>query len=92
MTLHLPIVIGIDGSPLESAAQRLFDMSKKAEKQTRRAALRGQGSDASSQLSFLGIDGQWTSALRQTYEASISDPIPDKVLDLLAQLSRPVAK
>ncbi|MBG0796421.1 hypothetical protein IYX23_01750 [Methylocystis sp. L43] len=92
MTLHLPVFIGVDGSDIQSAAQGLFDMNKKAEKQTRRGALREQRHNASLQLSFLGIDGQLTSELRHMYETSISDPMPDKVLDLLARLSSHVAK
>lgn len=95
MTLHLPVVIGVDGSPRGSAVQGLFEMEKKAERQTtqgRRGAPRAQRCDTAHQLSFLGIDGELTSGLRDMYATSLLEPMPDKFLDLLVRLSTSVAK
>ena len=69
-------------------------MEKKAEMQTthgRRGAPRAQRYDAP-QLSFLGIDGELTSGLRDMYATSLLEPMPDKFLDLLVRLSTSVAK
>ena len=95
MTLHLPVFIGVDGADIQSAAQGLFDMNKKAEKQIskgRRGAPAAERCDAAHQLSFLGIDGELTSGLRDIYATSLLEPMPDKFLDLLARLSTSVAK
>ncbi|WP_041926850.1 NepR family anti-sigma factor [Methylocystis sp. SC2] len=95
MTLHLPVVTGVDGSRIGSAAQGLFDMEKKAERQTtqgRRGAPRAQRCDAAHHLSLLGIDGELTSGLRDMYATSLLEPLPDKFLDLLVRLSTPVSK
>lgn len=90
MTLHLPVFIGVDGSSIQSAAEGLFDMNKKAEKQLSKG-LRGapgaQRCDAAHRLSFLGIDGELTSGLRDIYATSLLEPMPDKFLDLLVRLS-----
>ncbi|MGJ0513142.1 NepR family anti-sigma factor [Methylocystis sp.] len=94
MILDLPVVIGVDGSHIGSAAQGLFEMEKKAERQTtqgRRSAPRAQR-DALHHLSFLGIDGELTSGLRDVYATSLLEPMPDKFLDLLVRLSTSAAK
>jgi hypothetical protein len=94
MTLHPPIVIGIDGSHIGSAVQGLFEMEKKAERQTtqgRRSAPRAQR-NAPHQLSLLGIDGELTSGLRDIYATSLLEPMPDTFLDLLVRLSTSAAK
>ena len=86
MILDLPVVIGVDGSHIGSAVQGLFEMEKKAERQTtqvRRGVPRAQRCDAAHQLSFLGIDGELTSGLRDIYATSLLEPMPDKFLDLL---------
>ena len=94
MTLHLPVFIGVDGSDIQSAAQGLFDMNKKAEKQTSKGAgaRLGRSVTCAHQLSFLGIDGELTSGLRDMYATSLLEPMPDKFLDLLVRLSASVAK
>lgn len=94
MTLHLPVFIGVDGSDIQSAAQGLFAMNKKAEKQTSKGGRGAPGAqrDVAHQLSFLGIDGELTSRLRDVYATSLLEPMPDKFLDLLVRLSTSVAK
>jgi hypothetical protein len=95
MTLHLPVFIGVDGSDIQSAAQGLFSMNKKAEKQTSkgsRGATGAQRCDAAHQLFFRGIEGELTSGLRDIYATSLLEPMPDKFIDLLVRLSASVAK
>ncbi|AZG75518.1 NepR family anti-sigma factor [Methylocystis rosea] len=90
----MPVVIGVDGSDIQSAAQGLFEMNKKAEMQTSKGRRRAPGGprDVAQQLSFLGIDGELTSRLRDVYAKSLLEPMPDKFLDLLVRLSTSVAK
>ena len=94
MTLHMPVFIGVDGSDIQSTAQGLFDMNKKAEKQTSKGRRGAPGAqrDVAHQLAFLGIDGELTSGLRDVYATSLLEPMPDKFLDLLVRLSASAAK
>lgn len=93
MTLHLPVVIGVDGSHMASAAQGLFEMEQKAEMQTTQGRRGAPGrSGTPRQLPFLGIDGELTSGLRDIYATSLIEPMPDKFLDLLVRLSTSAAK
>lgn len=67
-------------------------MEKKAEHDTpgrRRRTLTEQRKDTASHLSLLGFTAQLMVELRQLYEGSLCEPMPDKVQDLLEQLSRP---
>ncbi|WP_292529086.1 NepR family anti-sigma factor [Methylocystis sp.] len=65
-------------------------MNKKARKETQRDLRRmdAGGCDAASKLSYLGLNAQLTAELRRFYETSVSEPIPDSLRSLLAQLSR----
>ncbi|MBG0794348.1 hypothetical protein IYY11_13370 [Methylocystis sp. H62] len=94
MTLHLPVFIGVDGSDIQSAAQGLFAMHKKAEKQTSKGRRGAPGAqrDVAHRLAFLGIDGELTAGLRDVYATSLLEPMPDKFLDLLVRLSASAAK
>ncbi|HEY8125285.1 MAG TPA: NepR family anti-sigma factor [Methylocystis sp.] len=70
-------------------------MKKKAEKQMtkgRRHALGDERHDRGPQLSSVGINGQLTSKLRDFYETSLLEPVPDKFLELLERLPTSIAK
>jgi hypothetical protein len=74
-------------------AHQDLEMEKKAEHDTpgsrRRALTEQRKKDTASHLSLLGFTAQLMVELRQLYEDSLCEPMPDKVQDLLARLSRP---
>jgi hypothetical protein len=67
-------------------------MEKKAEHHAprgRRRTLTEQRKDTAFHLSSLGFNFQSAVELRHLYEDSLSEPMPDKVRDLLVRLSKP---
>lgn len=44
--------------------------------------------DAAALLSFLGLNAQLAAELRCFYETSVSEPMPEKLRELLARLSK----
>ncbi len=65
-------------------------MDLKIKKQTPRdrTTLVRRPKDAAALLSFLGLNAQLAAELRFFYETSVSEPMPEKLRELLAQLSQ----
>jgi hypothetical protein len=67
-------------------------MDDKAEQSAagdRRRMLSDKRKEAACPLSLLGFNVKITVELRDLYEDSLSVPVPDRMRDLLARLSRP---
>ena len=66
-------------------------MNQKPEKRwanRRGDALSAQKNDALSHLSFLGLNAQLAAELQCFYQASLSEPMPERVQELLERLSQ----
>ncbi len=65
-------------------------MNKKIKKQSTgdRSKLVQRPNDAAALLSFLGLNAQLAAELKRFYEASLSEPAPKRISELLALLAR----